>query len=110
MRLADQGLRMIIDDDEWYSYAFEQGRRAARVGLPITANPHLDSQPLAVAAWTDGFRSIDTSRLSSDHRFRIYEEGRIAGERGEPASVSPYLDDDDPEPLELWLLGYAPHV
>jgi hypothetical protein len=101
---------MIIDDDEQYSYAFEQGRRAARVGLPITSNPHLDSQPLAVAAWTDGFRSIDTTRFSLDHRFRIYEEGRMAGERGDPALVSPYLDDDDPEPLELWLLGYAPHV
>jgi hypothetical protein len=101
---------MIINDDEQYSFAFEQGRRAARVGLPITSNPHLDSQPLAVAAWTDGYRSIDTSRWSSDHRFRIYEEGRVAGERGESASVSPYLDDDDPEPLELWLLGYAPYV
>lgn len=101
---------MIIDDDERYSYVFEQGRRAARVGLPLTSNPHLGSQPVDVVAWADGFRSVDTTRLSSDNRFRIYEEGRVAGENGEPASLSPYLDDDDPEPLELWLLGYAPNV
>lgn len=101
---------MIIDDDEQYSYAFEQGRRAAQVGLPITSNPHLDSEPSAVAAWTDGYQSIDMTHISLDDRFRIYEEGRMAGERGESASISPYLEDDDPEPLELWLRGYAPHV
>jgi hypothetical protein len=62
---------MIIDDDEQYSYAFEQGQHVARVGLPIKSNPHLDSQLLAVEAWMDGSQSIDTSRLSLDHR--IYE-------------------------------------
>jgi hypothetical protein len=97
-------------EDEQFIFAFEQGRRAARIGLPITANPHLDSKPLAVAAWTDGYMSVDLTQFSADHRFRIYEEGRMAGAQGVSASESPYLDDDDPEPLELWLLGYAPDV
>jgi hypothetical protein len=97
-------------EDEQFCFAYEQGRRAARIGLPITSNPHLDGEPLVVAAWTDGYRSVDVKRLSPDHRFRIFEEGRMAGVRGQPVSQSPYLDDDDPEPLELWLLGYAPDV
>lgn len=97
----------MMDSDKQFSFCFEQGRRAARIGLSATSNPYLDDEPSNLSAWVEGYRTVDLKTLSCKHRFRIYEEGVKAADRGESASTCPYLDDD-PEMMNIWLLGHAP--
>jgi hypothetical protein len=100
----------MVDEDEQYSESFRRGQRAARVGYLITTNPYYDDEPIRFTAWADGFHSVDTSMISQAQRFKTYEEGKSAAEKGYPASYCPYLVDADAELMDVWLLGYAPHV
>jgi hypothetical protein len=43
----------------------------------------------------------------SDPRFH---PGCRDSERGDPASICPYTEDENPERMEIWLIGYAPHI
>jgi hypothetical protein len=43
----------------------------------------------------------------SDPRFH---PGCRDSERGDPASICPYNEDESPERMEIWLIGYAPHI
>ncbi|GGG06684.1 hypothetical protein GCM10010924_39270 [Rhizobium wenxiniae] len=68
-----------FEDNDLYAAAFEDGCCAARVGKFVTANSCLDRDSVELAAWVDGFASINTAEL-------------IPLER-----------------MEIWLMGYVPH-
>lgn len=99
----------MIDADEQFTICYQQGRRAARTGLPVTSNPHIDNASPDVSAWVEGYHSVDLTTLTLSDRFRIFQHGKNAAANGESVSACPYLDDD-PEIMDLWLLGYAPQV
>lgn len=100
----------MLDEDQIFARCFEQGRRAATIGKCLTANPYLDVSSEELAAWTEGFASVETATFIQAERAGTFHAGEDAAIRGEPASVCPHLDDDSPERMEIWLLGYAPHV
>lgn len=100
----------MCDEDEVFTACFEQGRRAARTGLHVTSNPYLDTDSNELSAWVEGFASVENSVFIPAERAQVFHAGQIASGKGENATVCPYLDDDDPERMEIWLLGYAPHI
>lgn len=100
----------MLCDDEIFSACFEEGRRAARTGLHVTANPYLDEETIELAAWVEGFASVDTSILIPSERAHLFQEGRTAALNLQLASTCPYLDDENPRRMEIWLMGYAPQV
>ena len=97
-------------EDVTFSQCFDHGRRAARIGMPRTTNPYLEEGSIELDAWIEGFETVDSTEIIPIERVHLFHRGREAAERGEPASVCPYTDDDNPERMEIWLLGYAPHV
>ncbi|AYD01755.1 hypothetical protein [Neorhizobium sp. NCHU2750] len=100
----------MMTDDELFSACFEEGRRAGRIGLPITTNPYLDQETIEIAAWVEGFASVDTAALIPSERAHIFHEGQTAATNGQLASTCPYLEEENPRRMEIWLMGYAPHV
>lgn len=100
----------IADDDDQFVHVFEQGRKAARIGAPLTSNPYLDHESIEPAAWADGFHSVYLEELTAVERGRVYLEGKSAAAQGYSASVCAYVNHENPELMEIWLLGYAPHV
>lgn len=97
-------------DDVLFTQCFDQGRRAACIGMQRTANPYIDHPGVRLDAWVEGFETVDNSEIIPIERIHLFHLGREAAERGEPASMCPYVADDNPERMEIWLLGYAPHV
>ncbi|WP_313199909.1 Rmf/CrpP family protein [Rhizobium sp.] len=97
-------------DDVIFSQCFDDGRRAARIGLPRTTNPYLDEGSIELDAWIEGYETVDSSEIIPIERIHLFHLGREAAERGDPASMCPYMNDDNPERMEIWLLGYAPYV
>lgn len=99
------------EDDVKFAKSFDEGRRAATIGLGLITNPYIDEGSIELDAWIEGFASVDTSTIIPTERTHIFHLGRDAAERGESASVCPYMtDDEEPERMEIWLLGYAPYV
>lgn len=98
------------DEDQEFARCFAEGRRAGRIGLSPIANPYMQADAICLAAWVEGHASVDMISLSGADRAAIFDEGSIAGQTGEPATSCPYLDDEEPERMEIWLLGYAPNV
>lgn len=97
-------------DDVMFAQCFDEGRRAARIGLLLRANPYLDEGKIELDAWLEGFVTVETKDITPTERNHLFHLGRDAAERGEPASICPHMNDDDPERFEVWLLGYAPYV
>ena len=75
-----------------------------------TTNPNLDEESTKLGAWIEGFETVDNSEITPHERVHLFHLGRDAADRGGPASMCPYLNDDNPERMEIWLLGYAPYV
>ncbi len=59
-----------------------------------------------------------TRASDADEKYvHVFEQGNVAelkgqsaASDGQSASICPYVNDDNPELMEIWLLGYAPHV
>lgn len=98
------------DADEEFEICYAQGRKAARIGKSVTANPYLDSTSLREGAWAEGHVSVDVSLLSLNIRAHIHQQGADTAANGSLASSCPYLDHPNPEYSELWLIGYAPAI
>lgn len=98
------------DQDELFSRCLEEGRRAARISRAVASNPYLDIIGAEQPAWVEGFASVGTSAFTLAERASIFNAGHDAGELSEPAASCPHQNDDDPERMEIWVLGYAPHV
>lgn len=84
-------------DDLLYSHCFHEGRRAACIGMSRVTNPYLDRAGIKLDAWVEGFETVDNSEIIPIERIHLFHLGREAAERGDPASVCPYADDDNPE-------------
>lgn len=104
------GSAIMVDDDQIFSRCFEMGRRAARIGLPIAANPYLDTTSAELPAWVEGYASVDAATMPISERAAIYAAGNLAARNGEAASICPFVDEDNPERMEIWLIGYAPAI
>lgn len=97
-------------DDVIHSQCFDEGRRAACIGMPRHANPYLDRAGIKLDAWVEGFETVDSSEIIPIERIHLFHQGREAAERGDAASMCPHTDDDNPERMEIWLIGYAPYI
>lgn len=100
----------MLEDDDLFAAAFEEGRRAARIGQFVTTNPYLDLDSVELTAWVEGFASVNTAELIPQERARIFREGENAAKTSLPAFVCPYGSEDNPERMEIWLMGYVPHA
>lgn len=94
-------------DDVIYTKCFDEGRRAGRIGMPQATNPYRDAGTER-SAWHDGYAAVDFDDLIAIERIHLFHLGREAGERGETATRCPFVHDQNPERMEIWLLGYAP--
>lgn len=99
-----------MDEDLIFAECYESGRRAARVGKFATANPHLSGEPTRMAAWVEGYSSVNDPSFPQEERAQIFSAGEAAASSGKTANFCPYSSDDDRERMEIWLMGYAPHV
>lgn len=97
-------------DDVLYSQCFNEGRRAACIGMSRIANPYMDRAGLKLDAWVEGFETVDNSEIIPIERIHLFHLGREAAERGHSASMCPYINEENPERMEIWLIGYAPFV
>lgn len=97
-------------DDVVFSQCFNEGRRAACIGMSRITNPYLDRAGIKLDAWVEGFETVDNSDIIPIERIHLFHQGREAAERGDPASICPYTNDNNPERMEIWLIGYAPYI
>jgi hypothetical protein len=98
-----------MDENLLHAEPFREGREAARIGQILAANPYLQivGGEFEAQAWTNGFKSFDTTTLSQKERARIFFEGWSAAEVEMDARTCPYPVADHSEKRELWMLGYA---
>lgn len=96
-------------DDVIYSKCFEEGRRAGRIGMPDATNPYGEAGTER-SAWLDGYASVDFDHVIAIERIHVFHLGREAGERGDTATNCPFVHDENPERMEIWLMGYAPQI
>ncbi len=78
--------------------------------MPRHANPYLDRAGIKLDAWVEGFETVDSSEIIPIERIHLFHLGREAAERGDPASMCPHTEDENPERMEVWLIGYAPNL
>jgi len=78
--------------------------------MPRHSNPYLDRAGISLHAWVEGFETVSNTEIIPIERIHIFHLGREAAEHGDPASVCPYTEDENPERMEIWLIGYAPYI
>jgi hypothetical protein len=95
-----------MDESVSFALRFEEGRLAARIGRSLRAN-HLANSGTDWHAWVAGYKSVNTSSLTSSERARIFFEGWSTAEVGMGIRACPYSISDHSEEVEVWLLGYT---
>lgn len=108
--MGETGVPFMSAEDVLHSQCFNEGRKAACIGMPRHSNPYLDRAGISLHAWVEGFETVSNTEIIPIERIHIFHLGREAAERGDPASVCPYTEDENPERMEIWLIGYAPYI